>query len=465
MKDYTDFFKEIEVEHIFFGSGARNAPLLESLDFCDITHGYDERSLAFQALGRAKLTKRPQLVCTTSGTAVAECLPAVIEAYYSNLPLIILSADRPKALKETHSPQTIKQESILSDFCRSVAYDQPVEFKGFPIHINLSVNTEGLKSMAYQTVNIDQVQFDLSQTLFLINKIEDSIFVQKLEKMIKEKNLICYQEVESPLYKNHFQNEILYDEQVQDYLQKNIIKTIVRIGQTPNSKFWRLLNNKLAKVDVYHLNLRNKPALGFGKIIPYESRHDLLYKLDQIDILLESAKEFSINHVFERYPKSEASLFREKIKQIDRPGEVLFIGNSMPIRYLKLIKPKHLKILANRGANGIDGLIATAIGISKATTENVHLILGDLSFQYDLSSLISASAKNLHITVMNNYGGQIFKNIDVPNEIINHHHHNFSYLFKYFEESFAELNEIQCDNKETDLFWKDFNQIWGLEKC
>src|SRR5438067_7417795 len=115
-------------------AGSRNAPLLAVLAGSDLRmySFVDERSAAFFALGRAKLTGRPAAVVTTSGTAVAELLPAAIEAHYSGTPLILITADRPARYRGTGSPQSIEQEEIFGVYARgsvthiNVEFDEPL---------------------------------------------------------------------------------------------------------------------------------------------------------------------------------------------------------------------------------------------------------------------------------------------------------------------------------------------------
>src|SRR3954469_15585509 len=111
-------------------AGSRNAPLLAVLRASDlrIYSFVDERSAAFFALGRAKLTGRPAVVVTTSGTAVAELLPAAIEAHYSGIPLILITADRPARYRGTGAPQSIEQEDIFGIYARGSVVHINVEF-------------------------------------------------------------------------------------------------------------------------------------------------------------------------------------------------------------------------------------------------------------------------------------------------------------------------------------------------
>jgi 2-succinyl-5-enolpyruvyl-6-hydroxy-3-cyclohexene-1-carboxylate synthase len=113
-------------------SGSRNAPLIavvgEAYSFVD------ERSAAFFAIGRARRDERPVAVITTSGTAVAELLPAAVEAYYSGTPLVLITADRPARYRGTGAPQSIEQEAIFGVYAaRSIADWN----RRMPLHINV----------------------------------------------------------------------------------------------------------------------------------------------------------------------------------------------------------------------------------------------------------------------------------------------------------------------------------------
>ncbi|HBE97472.1 MAG TPA: 2-succinyl-5-enolpyruvyl-6-hydroxy-3-cyclohexene-1-carboxylic-acid synthase, partial [Verrucomicrobiales bacterium] len=118
--------------------GARNAglvALLEAAGGIRVWRHFEERSAAFFALGRTKDSGRPCAVVTTSGTAVAECLPAVIEAFYSAKPLVILSADRPENFCGSGAPQTIEQENLFGEY----AGKDPTNWDGrSPLHVNVS---------------------------------------------------------------------------------------------------------------------------------------------------------------------------------------------------------------------------------------------------------------------------------------------------------------------------------------
>jgi 2-succinyl-5-enolpyruvyl-6-hydroxy-3-cyclohexene-1-carboxylate synthase len=115
-------------------AGSRNSPLIAVLGSGGAHYSFvDERSAAFFALGRTKLTGRPAAVVTTSGTAVAELLPAVVEAHYSRLPLVLLTADRPARYRGTGAPQAIEQIGIFGPYAATTAGDWN---RQRPLHLN-----------------------------------------------------------------------------------------------------------------------------------------------------------------------------------------------------------------------------------------------------------------------------------------------------------------------------------------
>ena len=137
----------LQVEELVICAGARNAPLVHYLNEdrkFTVYSFFEERSAAFFALGRIKDKNKPVAVIMTSGTAVGEALPAVIESFYQQIPLIIISADRPKNYRGTGSPQSIIQNDIFKNYV-GCSFDWDIEFefskiqfkKNIPIHFNI----------------------------------------------------------------------------------------------------------------------------------------------------------------------------------------------------------------------------------------------------------------------------------------------------------------------------------------
>jgi 2-succinyl-5-enolpyruvyl-6-hydroxy-3-cyclohexene-1-carboxylate synthase len=320
------------------------------------------------------------------------------------------------------------------------------------------------KSFMLDESDLENFHFEMTHTLVLINHFDDNNFILKLEQLLRKNQALCYQEVESPFYKEIFPSEIIYDEQVQNLLRNGKIKHILRIGSTSDSKFWRLLETEFNHIPVTHLTVFNKPSLSRGAIWPFHLRDKILNKIDAASARPIEDKSNYINNLISAFPSSELALFKKQIDHIDKPGNILFIGNSLPIRHLKYFKPKFLEIYANRGANGIDGLLATAAGVAKANKQGpVHVILGDLSFMYDFSSLFGMNCPNLHIHLINNSGGKIFDRLTSQREIFCEH----SFFFEPWKlnEKFnlGSFIEIRPDFAQTDQLTSSLNLFWKEE--
>lgn len=450
MQKISEFLNMISPAHIYFSSGARNAPLLPVLKKFPISFGYQDQSLAFKALGHAKASNRPIIVCVTSGTAVAQTLPAMMEAFYTNTPLIVLSADRPISLADTFAPQTVDHRSILRGYARGFWDGESEAELKYPMHINLRIGEDEINSVNDYAgdISIDD------KTLFLLSRFEAKS-LDCLEPYLERFRPLVYQEVESPYYKKLLDNEILHDEVLQLLADKNLLKTIIRIGSTPNSKFWRRLK-EWPHLRVLHLSPDNKPSSSLGEIINWNEREDFIKELPQH---FRHKIEQSIN-IRPSFPiDSEPWHFERKLQTADDKESILFIGNSMPIRYLKFFKPKNLKIMANRGCNGIDGLVASAAGAANHYQEkNVYLFIGDLSLLYDFSTLMTNLPSNLIIIVFNNRGGRIFHKINAPNEVICEHDEDFEAHTKLLSSKDYNLQIVNVNQESTNLFWQQFTE-------
>jgi len=442
----SEFLKGLSVQRVYFSSGYRNAALLKSFEDFEVIHGFLDQSLGFQALGYAKASGRPCVVCTTSGSAVAQILPALIEAYFSHIKLILISADRPEALHLSGAPQTINQKKLMpmySRFFKSIPLESfnlnDLEVK-FPIHLNIEIDNEKRKNIIRDHCEIKNI----NKVLIILNKLSSEIDKDFLQELIKKHELNIYQDIESPFIKLSFKNEIFHELHLDRLIDK--FDAVIRIGKISNSRTWRSLDSR--DLNIYHLDSGGLKGCVHGEIIqdtqtflqnfPFENIAPLNF--DQVDHL----------PFLSRYPDSEASLCHELFKSLDQKNSILFIGNSMPVRYLKFYRLQSTQVMANRGANGIDGLISTAIGISSYYKEKtVNIVLGDLSYFYDEAVLNFHLPSNLHIYVINNSGGRIFERVSECSEIVNEH--NLQVPVK------KNVYEVLVNNEQTRLFWDDFH--------
>ncbi len=440
----TSLLKELEVEQIYFCSGGRNASFLQILkENFKVEIVLNEASAAFMALGYGKSSQKPVVVCTTSGTAVAECFPAMVEAYYSNIPLIIISADRPERLRFSHAPQAINQVEIFGEYARSFVNlsDDKINIPSdvlFPLHINIEVDD--------RSPSDGKVNFLAAYKAPLIIISECAFITDTDMDMLKDLSGHVYIECLSN-YKNLNLSNIIQQEKIMlNNFAKNTYDVIIRIGRTPISKLWRVLDSSDSFVPVYTIG-------EFASGLSYESKINSLSDLDLSDSQLVAPFPISIQTTIGKYPSSEIAILTDIMNSLNKK-DIVFVGNSMPIRYWQMIDTTENKILASRGANGIDGQIATAIGIARSTRSKVHCIVGDLTFLYDLGVFVNSIPKNLIIHVLNNKGGRIFEQINLDQEIILEHDlavrdlipTSSKHVFEYF-----------VDNTETALFWEDWN--------
>jgi len=498
------YFADCNVECAFISPGSRNTPLTQALlNNKDIkTYSIvDERSSAYVALGfiNANSYKRPVIIVTTSGTAVANLFPGIIEAYMSRTPIIVITADRPKRLIDTGANQTIYQNNIFGKYAfffdarpyvknidkyfenykqykqgnkksnsyewpssntlrmfvriivdaaidRGSAVDDDSEEREGPVHLNVPFDFDDPlyeKSKKIDFPEIDLYKDMVSRDLYLTggSRLESVDYVKGLAN--PSKILIIYTDEEEKDYDDPRVLDQAEALQIPVFMDcrclrfgkkyKNIITSydfilknyeinpnlILRYGPRPISKELNQLidNHKEYKMDIYSEkgvlagsdNRDPSEFLDYGNIKNNKSWFDKL-------INMQKAIENQIKSFF-KVPKCHEGYIINTIISTMPKNSNLMIGNSSPIRDLDTFTfnlDKKINVYSNRGASGIDGLISTAIGMSiKKKTFNT-LIIGDVSFYYDLTALNIAKniPINLTIFIINNNGGHIFDRLD-----------------------------------------------------
>lgn len=473
--------------------GGRNAPFVEILSRLKkitVLYFFDEKSAGFFALGRAKRDAKPVAVVTTSGTAVGELYPAVIEAYYSNTPLILITADRPWAYKNTSAPQCIDQVNIFSKYAHktidievknkpyflkrsnpqktlknhikkilSSKIDHLIDILDKPIHINVRFDEPLIDETEPQNIDFNQIdcvknEFHKNSKLTFREKFQIQSFFKKssspiillaglplqfknpVEKFLLSLNFPIYAEPLSQLRESK-KLKCLILKSGEEILKKAIAKKwvdgVIRIGAIPVTRFWRDLN----EIDVPVLSLSLSDFSGLQKRPKACSLHSFLNdELKYLHFLTKNQKSKYKKSTHDFYNHQYSALLKEDTRQsqhlenkIQSNVELswfrwlseklpkhshIFLGNSLPIREWNLSairENKQFIYTGNRGANGIDGLLSSFFGLCSPSNPN-YCILGDLSALYDLSSpwiLNQMKDFNIHIIVINNFGGKIFK--------------------------------------------------------
>ncbi len=385
--------------------GARNQPFLklEGIESKIIFH-FDERAAAFEALGMSKQTDKPCAVVTTSGTAVGETLPAVMEAYHSHLKLIVISYDRPDRLKSVYAPQTTHQENCLVSFIRSTTLDDD----RYPKHININADLEEKKII----LPIAKLQYPL----VILN--ENAPLTHDQYRNLKETNCLIHQEVTSPFFQMRTDEEILDDEQLDSLYMQGLFSCIIRMGSMPNCGIWRKLERTVNPPEVNHFTQEASLGLSFGK-----NRKGSVGEILKVFDTHKNKFELKNMHsqLIDDFPLSEIFQLRKIICERDSDDTIFYLGNSLTIRNAKHCPIKKSKIMVSRGLNGIDCQLSTALGIANGTEKKVVAIVGDQTFMYDANIIFREMPKNFEVFIINNGGGEIFKRYSFDARMVNGH--------------------------------------------
>ncbi len=493
--------KQLGVQDVIVCAGARNAPLVYSINEqpFKVTSYFEERSAAFYALGCARRSNKPVAIITTSGTAAAELLPAVIESYYQGQKLILITADRPKSYRGSGAPQSIEQVNLFGPYVQQYL-DIDVQSSKVDIqtvignlHLNICFDEplldqpEGSHQIQKSIFNfidvpdkavLKQKMPQFQKPLFILS--DTSIDKNKIIKLIKDKKCYVYAEFISGLLNhvdlkdlqiNHMESELKY------LFFKNQFDAVIRIGSVPTLRLWRDLESELKHVPVININSTSFSGLSRKENV-YNLDFDALEFDSLFEVIHESQPRLQLKYeLFKKYPQSEPTLFNHLIEVIEST-EPVYAGNSLPIREIDFVCDKpFINTYANRGANGIDGQISTYLGWSK-NSKNSWAIIGDLTLLYDLASFGLAadqpeSMKN--VVVINNNGGQIFNKIFKNEFLLNSQNVKIKHLAEFWnwdykliqqKSDLAELKnkasknriiEVQVDNQQTQFFWQDWD--------
>ncbi|RCU49985.1 2-succinyl-5-enolpyruvyl-6-hydroxy-3-cyclohexene-1-carboxylic-acid synthase [Corallincola holothuriorum] len=484
------------VQHVVIAPGSRSAPLaLAFAQHPDIqrhTH-FDERGAGFLALGLAKASGRPVAIVVTSGSAVANLLPAVVEAYQTGIPLVLLTADRPAELIDCGANQAIQQRNIFGSYVSEAIHLPPADefassadklasyakqliqrirdHQAAPIHINcpfrepLYISPEqqnefaeadseaatffaaGLSSTATPTpVALQPDWLALSQQSGLIiagaMTAAEACAVKALAKQLGWPLLADLQsqsrdDADSACYFDLWlssadaQQIMSQPALILQFGGRLVSKRLMQaLATTALPNYW-LVSPSTTSLDPLNKASRQiRSAIApwcqaHSAALPAALANDASHAMElaqqinrreqqaqqQIQRLVDDSCPSAISPVTEI---SVTKRLAETMTQAHR----LMTGNSLPVRLLELFSG-HLQapLYSNRGASGIDGLLATAVGIAKATPHRpLALLIGDMSLLHDLNSLalLSKHQGPLAVVVLNNDGGNIFQILPVP---------------------------------------------------
>ena len=430
---------EAGITDVVISPGSRNAPL--SLAFFAAAQErliklhirIDERTAAFFALGIIKATGRPVPIVCTSGTAVANYHPAVLEASHTNAPLLVLTADRPAMLRKTGANQTTEQARIFGKAVRYFAdidgsvypMELPLDsLRTGPVHLNLQFDEPLLPDDSTEwlsQINVSPKEFVPrtkpatlrlvgARGVVVIGHDRGGLSVEEITSFTKKLGwpVIAEDPLSFPEAVPHA-SIFLASQEIRATL---IPQSVLVIGRTTLS---RSINAfiKLSPI-TYVVDQR------LATVDSDRQAERKFTELPQLQGVIQSdewiAKWIKVS---ERAQKLIASLdgwnepvIARAIAAAIPDGTALFISSSRPIRDFEgFATPRSgIDVFANRGLAGIDGNISTALGIAYAHTATIA-VLGDLSFLHDLTGLVNKEEINCRFIVINNDGGGIFSTL------------------------------------------------------
>jgi 2-succinyl-5-enolpyruvyl-6-hydroxy-3-cyclohexene-1-carboxylate synthase len=460
---------EHDVTQVVLCPGSRNAPIVQTIVSSDefVCHSVvDERSAGFYAIGMFLSTNKPVAVCCTSGSALLNLAPAVAEAYYQKIPLLIISADRPKQWINQMDGQTLTQTNVFNDYIKKEV--QLVEENdGDAKWYNNRMINEAIVELthtgygpAHINIPISEPLFDFSATNLpkeraIIIEKENVICIPKLEKdwelynkvlvvcgqyskestpynfnILKDKGCVTFCELLSNCKFNESQiinfDTILYKISQEGKLKNLTPDLVISMGGHIVSK---RLKKFLRENHVRHWLVNSD-----GKITDTYMNLDKVIVCSETDFIKQINKLPKKNDKFQqawwtlsnevnkhsktyfRSIKSEMSAMNVLGNLMSRTDNkcVLLLANSMTVRLAQLFhsSTKYIPTFCNRGVNGIEGSLSTAVGYANMSTDLCISVIGDLSFFYDMNVLRHAvRSKNLRILLINNGGGEIFQTL------------------------------------------------------
>lgn len=414
------------ISHAVVCPGSRNAPIVHNLNECpDITcfPVTDERSAGFYALGLAHCLEQPVVVCVTSGTALLNLAPAVAEAYYQHVPVVVVSADRPPQWIDQLDGQTLPQPDALGRFVgKAVNLPEPHDeetrwycnrlvnealiVRHAPVHINVPIS-EPLFEFTTEELPVER-RIELLPTEMSRDTLEQlgQLFMQSPRPMLitgQPFNLL----MELALY---------YIGDDERYVPDLVVCTDGCIVSKELKHFLRKAKetwivNETGEVHDTFMNL-TRVVQGDGKVVADYLRSLLEEQPHPFLQLWQEALQRARKRVEEFEPRySQMAVMKYFESHVG--NSTVYYGNSSAIRLANLFASDH-PVFCNRGVNGIEGTLSTAAGHSLGDLFNVYCVIGDLSFFYDQNALWNQNLqgrRNLRIILLNNGGGGIFRTL------------------------------------------------------
>ncbi|MFA5917922.1 MAG: 2-succinyl-5-enolpyruvyl-6-hydroxy-3-cyclohexene-1-carboxylic-acid synthase [Candidatus Nanopelagicaceae bacterium] len=434
---------EAGITDVVLSPGSRNAPISIALfsaqqsGLLNLHIRIDERTAGFLALGIAKASKRPVAILCTSGTAVANYHPAVLEAHHSQIPLLVISADRPAYLRQTGANQTTLQAGIFGtavSFSADIAdsHSQLVEvisnLHHGPVHLNVQLDEPLLPDdesdwlagaepgdwIKGELTKSEVLKLSHSRGVIVVGHDRAGLGVEEIEQFARSIGWPLI--VEDPL---SFSSAIPH---VSLFLASPGIRELLRpeiaivVGRTTLSRSINALVKSAGQEFVVdpraeRIDVKRNATQVFFSLPKVEKR----FERDSTWETMWSSYGEKIEALLLILPEWSEQNIAKTIGAKLVPGTTLFVSSSRPIRDLEgFASPRTgVETFANRGLAGIDGNISTALGIASQRESTVAL-LGDLSFLHDITGLVGPMGQartNMRLVIVNNDGGGIFSTL------------------------------------------------------
>ena len=450
------------ITNIVISPGSRNAPL--TIGFVNNSNFkclsiVDERCAAFFAMGIAQQTKEPVAIICTSGSALLNYYPAIAEAFYSQIPLIVISADRPTEKIDIGDGQTIRQRNVFenhslynanlteessdeNDLEIAKAISIAKELKG-PVHINVPFEEPLYQTTELLSVNVPeitfessiQLQFDFEEEKALWPRFKKKLILvgvndphtiseEILQELANDSSIILMTESTSNLHNPKFVGNI--DRIITPFSEEDFLNfqpdLLVTFGGMVVSKRIKQFLRKYKPHNHWHIDkfraydtfgaltkhIIQEPSVFFETILKGKNSTESWYQEQMLSI--KRSREEKHQDYLEEIPFSDFKAFELVLESLPKNSQ-LQISNSSAIRYAQLFDiDRSISVFSNRGTSGIDGSTSTAIGAAFANEKQTVLITGDISFLYDSNALWNKYIpKNFKIIIVNNGGGGIFR--------------------------------------------------------
>lgn len=515
------------IADVVISPGSRNAPLAIHFSEIDSFNCYsivDERSAAFVAMGMAKSEKKPVAITCTSGSAVVNYYPAITEAFYQNIPLLVLTADRPTDFVDIFDGQTIRQKDVFhqhsyGDFqlledskenAEDINFDtikKAIELcfeKQGPVHINIPLEEplyelvselptfptveKTIKHKEYEIPSNLIAEWHTSQRIMLLVGTRDYSpeLENQLTQLVKNHSVVVLSEANSNLYHEKFFRHIdryIFNFTEEDY-KTYAPDLLITVGQNVVSKKVKQFLRNARPKQHWHLDevwqpdtyfsltekIEVKPEVFFSKLLKYINLEPRPY-YNLWDVLRD--KKDAKHEKFLNTVEFSDFYFFNKASQTVPENYNIHFANSSAIRYAQLFDFGKRKMYCNRGTSGIDGSTSTAMGFAIKNENPTLLITGDLSFFYDINGLWNQYIPPfVRIMIFNNGEGNIFKIIPGPGNanpntldefIATKHRKNAEHLAKHFGFSYIKVEDELTLDRVLENFFKPDSQPKILE--